>query len=99
MGRKILRGGGVGIRLALLRVMSIIVHFGSVGTERFVGTGVVLDDAGLLVVRKRIVVRQFVLRRFVLKGFVGDFLAVSCAGVPFPILMRGSGMGESFAGQ
>ena len=99
MGRKILGGGGVGIRLALLRVMSIVVHFGGVGTEGFVGTGMVFDDAGLLVVRKRIVVRRFVLRSFVLKGFVGDFLAVSFADVAFFILMRGSGMGERFARQ
>jgi len=99
MGRKILWCGGVGIRLALLRVMSIVVNFGSVGTERFVGTGMVFDDAGLLIVRKRIVVRRFVMRSFVLEGFVEDFLSVSFAGVPFFILMRGSGMGERFARQ
>ena len=88
MGRKILGRGGVRIRLALLRVMSIVVHFGSVGTKRFVGTGMVFYDAGLLVVRKRIVMRRFVMRCFVLKGFVGDFFAVSFVGVPVVMLMR-----------
>ena len=66
MGRKILGCGGVRIRLALLRVMSIVVDFSSVGAERFVGTGMVFYDARLLVVRKRIVVRRFVMRSFVL---------------------------------
>jgi hypothetical protein len=99
MGRKILGCGGVRIRLALLRVMSIVVYFGSVGTERFVGTGMVFYDPGLLVVRKRIVVRRFLMRCFVLKGFVGDFFALSFVGVPVLMLMRGSGVSQRFAGQ
>lgn len=99
MGRKILGCGGVRIRLALLRVMSIVVYFGSVGTERFVGTGMVFYDPGLLVVRKRIVVRRFLMRCFVLKGFVGDFFAASFVGVPVLMLMRGSGVSQRFAGQ
>jgi hypothetical protein len=99
MGRKILGCGGVRIRLALLRVMSIVVYFGSVGTERFVGTGMVFYDPGLLVVRKRIVVRRFLMRCFVLKGFVGDFFASSFVGVPVLMLMRGSGVSQRFAGQ
>lgn len=61
MGRKILRGRGVRIRLALFGVMSIVVHFGGVGPEGFVGSSVVFYDAGLLVARGGIVVRRFVM--------------------------------------
>jgi len=61
MGRKILGRGGVRIRLALLGVMSVVVHFGRVGPESFVGSGLVFYDAGLLVVREGIVVRRFVM--------------------------------------
>jgi hypothetical protein len=61
MGREILRGRGVRIRLALIGVMSIVVHFGGVGPERFVGSGVIFYRAGLLVVRVGIVLRRFVL--------------------------------------
>jgi hypothetical protein len=52
MGRKILRSGSVRIGLALFRVMSIVVHFGSVGAESLVGTGLVLYNAGVLIVRQ-----------------------------------------------
>jgi hypothetical protein len=61
MGREILRGRGVRIRLALFGVMSIVVHFGGVGSESFVGSGVVFYDTVLLVVREGIVVRRFVM--------------------------------------
>ena len=67
MGRKILGRGSVRIRLALLGVMSIVVHFGGVGAKSFVGSGVVLYDAGLLVVREEIVARRLVMRRLAVK--------------------------------
>jgi hypothetical protein len=57
-----LRGGGVRIRLALFRVMSIVVHFGSMGAESFVGTSLVFYNAGVLIVRERIVMRILVVR-------------------------------------
>jgi hypothetical protein len=61
VGREILRCGSVRIGLALFRVMSIVVHFGSVGAESFVGTGLVFYNAGVLVVREGIVMRRFVI--------------------------------------
>jgi hypothetical protein len=61
MGRKILRSGSVRIRLSLFGVMSIVVHFGSVGAESFVGTGLVFYNAGVLIVREGIVMRRFVI--------------------------------------
>jgi len=99
MGRKILRRRGVRIRLALLGVMSIVVHFGGVGAESFVGSGVVIHDAGLFVVREGIMVRRFVLRGLAVKGFVRGFFAVSFVHMLFFMLMRGRGMGECFAGK
>ena len=46
MGRKILRSGSVRIGLALFgSVMRIVVHFGSVGAESFVGTSLVFYNA------------------------------------------------------
>lgn len=62
MGRKILGCGGVRIGLALFGVMSIVVHFGSVGAESFVGTGLVFYDTGVLIVREGIVMRGLVIR-------------------------------------
>lgn len=50
MGRKILGRGSVRIRLALFGVMSIVVHFGGVGAESVVGSGLAFYDAGFLVV-------------------------------------------------
>ena len=61
MGRKILRSGSVRIGLALFGVMSIVVHFCGMGAESFVGTGLVFYNAGVLVVRQRIVTRRFVI--------------------------------------
>jgi len=57
VGRKILGSGSVRIGLALFRVMSIVVHFGGVGAESFVGTGLFLYNAGVLIVREGIVMR------------------------------------------
>lgn len=65
--RKILGSRGVRIRLTLFGVMSIVVHFGSVGAESFVGTGLVFYNTGLLVVREGIAVRRFQVRSLVLK--------------------------------
>jgi hypothetical protein len=87
MGRKILRSGSVRIRLTLFGVMSIVVHFGSVGAESFVGTGLVFYNAGVLIVRQGIVMGRFVIGRF-----VRGFFAVSFVSVIFFMLMRGSGM-------
>jgi len=42
--------------------MSIVVHFGSVGAESFVGTGLVFYDTGVLIVREGIVMRGLVIR-------------------------------------
>jgi hypothetical protein len=61
VGREILRGRGVRIRLALIRVMSIVVHFGGVGAESFVGSGVIFYRAGLLVVREGVVLRRLLM--------------------------------------
>jgi hypothetical protein len=47
--------------LALIGVMSIVVHFGGVGAESFVGSGVVFYRPGLLVVREGVVLRRFVM--------------------------------------
>ena len=62
MGRKILRSGSVRIGLALFRVMSIVVHFCGMGAESFVGTGLVLYNAVVLIVRQGIVMRILVVR-------------------------------------
>jgi hypothetical protein len=62
VGRKILRCGGVRIGLALFGVMSIVVHFGSMGAESFVGTSLVFYNAGVLIVRERVVMRILVVR-------------------------------------
>lgn len=63
MGRKILRSGSVRIGLALFgSVMRIVVHFGSVGAESFVGPGLVFYNAGVLIVREGIVMRILVVR-------------------------------------
>jgi hypothetical protein len=99
MGRKILRRRGVRIRLALLGVMSIVVHFGGVGAESFVSSGLVIHGAGLLVVREGIMLRRFVPRGLAVKGFVRGFLAVSFVHMLFFMLMQGGGMGECFAGK
>ena len=66
VGREILRGGGVRIRLALLRgVMSIVVDFGGVSVGDFTFRSV-LFAAGLLVVRERFMVQRFVMRIFLM---------------------------------
>jgi hypothetical protein len=91
MGWKILRSGSIWIGLTLLRVMSFVAHFGSVGTESFVGAGLVFYDAGLLVVREGIV-----MRRFVIGWFVRGFFGVSFVSVLFFMLVRGSGVAERF---
>jgi hypothetical protein len=62
VGRKILRSGSVRIGLALFGVMSIVVNFGSMGAESFVGTGLVFYNAGMLIVREGIMMRRFVIR-------------------------------------
>jgi hypothetical protein len=67
--------------------MSIVVHFGSVGAESFVGTGLVFYNAGVLIVRQGIVMGRFVIGRF-----VRGFFAVIFVSVIFFMLMRGSGM-------
>lgn len=41
--------------------MSIVVHFGSMGAESVVGTGLVFYNAGVLIVREGIVMRRFVI--------------------------------------
>lgn len=90
--RKILRGGGVGIRLAFVGVarVGIVVGLGEVRVRIFVARGVVFHDAGLFVVREGIAVR-----RFVLKGFMGGFFGVELARGNF-IFMRRAGMGQRF---
>jgi hypothetical protein len=51
--RKILRSGGVGFGLALLRVvMRIVVHFGGVRVGDFAFGSLLFDGAGLLIVRE-----------------------------------------------
>jgi hypothetical protein len=63
MGRKILGSGSVRIGLAFfVSVMRIVMHFGSVGAERFVGTGLVFYNAGVLLVREGIVMGILVVR-------------------------------------
>jgi hypothetical protein len=60
--RKILRCGGVRIWLSLFgSVMRIVVHFGGVGAESFVRTGLVLFNAGVPFVRQGIVMRRFLI--------------------------------------
>jgi hypothetical protein len=94
VGRKILRSGSVRIGLALFGVMSIVVHFGSMGAESFVGTGLVFYNAGVLIVRERIVMRILVVR-----WFVRGFFAVNFVGMLFFLLMRGRGVAQRFAGK
>lgn len=63
MGRKILRSGSVRIGLTFFgSVMRIVVHFGSVSAESFVGTALVFYNAGVLLVREGIVMRILVVR-------------------------------------
>jgi hypothetical protein len=90
--RKILRGGGVGIRLAFVGVarVGIVVGLGEVRVRIFVARGVVFHDAGLFVVREGIAVR-----RFVLKGFMGGFFGVELARGNF-IFVRRACMGQRF---
>jgi hypothetical protein len=92
--RKILGCGGVRIGLALFRVMSIVVHFGSVGAESFVGTGLVFYDTGVLIVREGIVMWRFVIGRL-----VRGFFAVSLVRMIFFVFVRRSGVAEGFAGK
>ena len=64
VGREILRRGGVGLRLALIGgvvriVVAFVVNFGDVSVGDFAFGNGLLDDAGLRVVRERIVRRGF----------------------------------------
>ena len=98
VGRKILRRGGVRIRLALFGMarVSIVMHFGGVRGEGFVASDVIFHGAGLLVSRERIVVRRIIVKRFVVNRFVRDVLAVSLVRRYF-LLVRGASVGERFA--
>jgi len=98
VGRKILRRGGVRIRLALFGMarVSIVMHFGGVRGEGFVASDVIFHGARLLVSRERIVVRRIIVKRFVVNRFVRDVLAVSLVRRYF-LLVRGASVGERFA--
>lgn len=69
MGREILRGRGVRIRLAFLGVSRVrfVMHFCGVRVMNLAVCGVVFYAAGLLVVRQGIVVRRLVVRGLMVK--------------------------------
>jgi hypothetical protein len=112
VGRKILRSGSVGFRLAFFGiVMGVIVQFGGMSAGDFVFGNGLFDAAWLHVVRAGIVMRRGIMRRFVMfvvmgclvtRRFVGVLfsvsLAVSFVGVTF-LVFEGGSASERFTGK
>ena len=91
MGRKILRSGRIGFRLALFGiVMRVVVNLGSVRVGNFAFGGMFFYSAGLNVMRERFGM-QFLVMFFVvmqrLVRIVVNFFVVSFVGVLFIMML------------